>query len=126
MAPDQKKRHVVSYENMSEALAAAFNEKYPRGFSDYLPDLVKYPKPDGTSFYAVTVETDDSINLVKINVKTDDAEALERWLEGRRTPRTRMLQDLQLTLRPTPPFRMTTSLNTAEMTIPLNSQEYSL
>lgn len=48
MAPDQKKRHVVSYENMSEALAAAFNEKYPRGFSDYLPDLVKYPKPDGT------------------------------------------------------------------------------
>ena len=82
MAPDQKKRHVVSYENMSEALAAAFNEKYPRGFSDYLPDLVKYPKPDGTSFYAVTVETDDSINLVKIKVKTDDAEALERWLEG--------------------------------------------
>lgn len=82
MAPDQKKRHVVSYENMSEALAAAFNEKYPRGFSDYLPDLVKYPKPDGTSFYAVTVETDDSINLVKIKVKTDDAEALGRWLEG--------------------------------------------
>lgn len=82
MAPDQKKRHVVSYENMSEALAAAFNEKYPRGFSDYLPDLVKYPKHDGTSFYAVTVETDDSINLVKIKVKTDDAEALERWLEG--------------------------------------------
>ena len=30
----------------------------------------------------VTVETDDSINLVKIKVKTDDAEALERWLEG--------------------------------------------
>lgn len=82
MAPDQKKRHKVSYENMSEALAAAFNEKYPRGFSDYLPDLIKYPKPDGTSFYAVTVETDDSINLVKIKVKTDDAEALERWLEG--------------------------------------------
>lgn len=73
---------MVSYENMSEALAAAFNEKYPKGFSDYLPDLVKYPKPDGTTFYAVTVETDDSINLVKIKVKTDDAEALERWLEG--------------------------------------------
>ena len=73
---------MVSYENMSEALAAAFNEKYQKWFSDYLPDLVKYPKPDGTTFYAVTVETDDSINLVKIKVKTDDAEALERWLEG--------------------------------------------
>jgi len=82
MAPDQKKRHVVSYENMSEELAAAFNEKYPKGFNDYLPELVKYTKPDGTPFYAVTVETPDSINLVKIKVKTDDAEALERWLEG--------------------------------------------
>ena len=50
---DTKKRHVVSYEKMSEELARAFAEKYPKGFSDYLPDLTKYPKPDGTSFYAV-------------------------------------------------------------------------
>ena len=82
MAPDSRKRHVVSYENMSEELAAIFNEKYPRGFSDYLQDLVKYTKPDGTPFNAVTIETPDSIYLVKIKVKTDDAEALERWLEG--------------------------------------------
>lgn len=80
--PDQKKRHVVSYENMSNPLSDAFAEKYPKGFADYFPDLVKYTKPDGTPFYAVTVETDDSIYLVKIKVKTDDAEALERWLEG--------------------------------------------
>ena len=40
---------------MDEALAAAFNEKYPKGFTDYLPDLKEYPKPDGTSFYAVTI-----------------------------------------------------------------------
>ena len=48
MNPDSRKRHVVSFENMSEELAAVFNEKYPKGFSDYLPDLVKYTKPDGT------------------------------------------------------------------------------
>ncbi|MBO4230604.1 MAG: hypothetical protein J5886_02885, partial [Bacteroidales bacterium] len=30
----------------------------------------------------VTIETPDSIYLVKIKLKTDDAEALERWLEG--------------------------------------------
>jgi len=77
-----KKRHVVSYENMSPELHAAFNEKYPRGFQDYLNDLVKYPKPDGTSFYAVTVEIPDAIYLVKIQVRTDDAEDIERWLEG--------------------------------------------
>lgn len=82
MKPDNKKRHVVSYENMSEDLAAAFAEKYPKGFNDYLPDLVKYPKPDGTSFYAVTVEIPDAIYLVKIKVQTDVAEDIERWLEG--------------------------------------------
>ena len=82
MNPDSRKRHVVSYENMSEELTALFNEKYPKGFNDYLQDLVKYTKPDGTPFNAVTIETPDAIYLVKIKLKTDDAEALERWLEG--------------------------------------------
>ena len=81
---DNKKRHVVSYEKMAlnPELAAAFAAKYPKGFNDYLTDLVKYPKPDGTTFYAVTVEIPDAIYLVKINVKTDDLEDVERWLEG--------------------------------------------
>ena len=77
-----KKRRVVSYENMDEVLKAAFEEKYPKGFNDYFPDLNKYDKPDGTFFYAVTVETDDSIALVKIQVETDDAEDIERWLDS--------------------------------------------
>ena len=80
MATNQKKRAVVSYENMSEELAAAFAEKYPKGFSDYLPDLIKYDKPDGTCFYAVSIEIPDAIYLVKIKVKTDDADDIERWL----------------------------------------------
>jgi hypothetical protein len=67
---------------MSEELAAAFAEKYPKGYSDYFQDLVKYDKPDGTSFYAVTVEIPSAIYLVKIKVKTDDAEDIERWLDG--------------------------------------------
>ena len=77
-----KRRAVISFENMSDELAAAFSEKYPKGYTDYFPDLVKYDKPDGTSFYAVTVEIPDAIYLVKIQVKTDDAEDLERWLDG--------------------------------------------
>lgn len=80
MATNQKKRAVVSYENMSEELAAAFAEKYPKGFSDYLPDLIKYDKPDGICFYAVSIEIPDAIYLVKIKVKTDDADDIERWL----------------------------------------------
>ena len=82
MSVTTKKRGVVSFENMSEELAAAFAEKYPKGYSDYFPDLVKYDKPDGTSFYAVMVESPEAIYLVKIKVKTDDAEDIERWLDG--------------------------------------------
>ncbi len=78
----EKKRAVVSYENMNEELIAAFSEKYPKGFSDYFPDLAKYDKPDGSCFYAVTVETENAIYLVKIKVKTDEAEDIERWLDS--------------------------------------------
>lgn len=78
---ETKKRAVVSYENMSEELAAAFAEKYPRGFSDYLSDVVKITKPDGSSIYTVTVELPEAIYLVKVKMKTDDAEELERWLD---------------------------------------------
>ena len=82
MGQDNKKRHIISYENMPRELAEAFAEKYPKGFSDYFPDLQKYDKPDGTSFYAVTLEIPDAIYLVKIKVKTDDADDIERWLDG--------------------------------------------
>ena len=82
MSQPQKKRAVVSYENMSKELAEAFALKYPKGFNDYLPDLMKYDKPDGTCFYAVTVEIPDAIYLVKIKIKTDNIDDIERWLDG--------------------------------------------
>ena len=63
----EKRRAVCSYENMSEELAAAFAEKYPKGYSDYFHDLVKYDKPNGDCFYAVTVEITDAIYLVRIS-----------------------------------------------------------
>ena len=83
----KKKRAVVSYEHMLAKpelaeLAAAFAAKYPKGFNDYLPDLMRYPKPDGTDFYAVTVEIPEAIYLVKIKVKTDNIDDIERWLDG--------------------------------------------
>lgn len=77
-----KKRAVVSYEKMSEELAKAFAEKYPKGYSDYFPDIQKYDKPDGTSFYAVTIEIPDAVYLVKVKVKTDDYDDVENWLNG--------------------------------------------
>ncbi|MBR4523968.1 MAG: hypothetical protein IKP15_00240 [Bacteroidales bacterium] len=82
MAQDNRRRHIVSYENMSPEVAAAFAEKYPKGFNDYLPDLNKYTKPDGTPFYAVLIELPEDIYLVKIKVQIDNPDDIERWLEG--------------------------------------------
>ena len=67
---------------MSPEVAAAFAEKYPKGFNDYLPDLNKYTKPDGTPFYAVLIELPEDIYLVKIKVQIDNPDDIERWLEG--------------------------------------------
>lgn len=74
------KRAVVSYENMSAELQAAFKEKYPKGYADYMGDIFKVDKPDGSSFYAVSVEMPGAIYLVKISVKVDDYEDVEKGL----------------------------------------------
>lgn len=78
----EKKRHIISYENISAELAQAFAEKYPKGYNDYLPDLNKYTKIDGSTFYAVQMELPEDIYLVKIKVKVDNLDDIERWLEG--------------------------------------------
>ena len=117
MIQSPKKRHVVSYENMSAELAAAFNEKYPKGFNDFLQDLTRYTKPDGTPFYAVTVEIPDAIYLVKIKVETDDLEDIERWLEGEENAENGQVLP-PMPSRGTKPFRTTTSPSMAGMTIP--------
>jgi len=67
---------------MSKELAEAFAEKYPKGFSDYAQDLERFDKPDGSFFYAVLVEIPEAVYLVKVKVKTDDIEDIERWLDG--------------------------------------------
>ena len=89
MNADNKKRHVISQENLPADIAALFNEKYNKGFQDLLPDLVKYspginPRTGKQiePFYAVTLETDTDIYLVKIKVDIDNPEDVERWLEG--------------------------------------------
>ncbi|MFA5713588.1 MAG: hypothetical protein WC960_05360 [Bacteroidales bacterium] len=77
-----KKRAVVSYANLSPELLAAFKEKYPRGYTDYMGEVFKIDKPDGSFFYAISLEVPDAIYLVKVDVKIDDYEDLERGLFG--------------------------------------------
>ncbi|HON55185.1 MAG TPA: hypothetical protein PLG03_06520 [Bacteroidales bacterium] len=77
-----KRRAVISYANMSPELMAAFKEKYPRGYTDYMGEIFKVDKPDGTFFYAISLEVPDAIYLVKIDVKIDDYEDAEQGLFG--------------------------------------------
>ncbi|MBQ3175795.1 MAG: hypothetical protein IJB58_07450 [Bacteroidales bacterium] len=81
-ARQQKKRAVVSYANMSPELANAFKEKYPKGYADYMGDIFKVDKPDGTFFYAISLEIPEAIYLIKIDVKIDDYEDVENGIFG--------------------------------------------
>ncbi|MCQ2184274.1 MAG: hypothetical protein MJY62_02560 [Bacteroidales bacterium] len=76
-----KKHHIVSIEKMSAEVADAFKEKYPEGLESCEDDIVKYPKPNGDCFYAVTIELPEDIYLVKIPIEQDSLEDVERWLD---------------------------------------------
>ena len=83
-----KKRFVVSYDNMSQDLKDAFDRKYPHGYADYMGDIMKVDKPDGTFFHAVKFKpeaeddevVEDVLYLVKIKVNTDNVEEVEKEL----------------------------------------------
>ena len=75
-----KRRLVVSYSKMKEEVAAAFKEKYPKGYSDYMGDLFRVEPPIGEPFYAITLETEDSVYLIKMVVNVDKAEDAQKSL----------------------------------------------
>lgn len=77
-----KRRAVISYANLTPELMAAFKERYPKGYADYMGEIFKVDKPDGTFFYAISLEVPDAIYLVKIDVKIDDYEDAEQGLFG--------------------------------------------
>ncbi|MBP5506120.1 MAG: hypothetical protein J6X89_08505 [Bacteroidales bacterium] len=89
MAVNQpKKRIIISYDNMSQDLKDAFDRKYPHGYADYMGDIMKVDKPDGSCFHAVPFRpenedeevVEDVLYLVKINVNTDNVEEVEKEL----------------------------------------------
>lgn len=77
-----KKRAMISYANLSPKLLDFWKEKYPRGYADYMEDINKIDKSDGTFFYAVTLEIPDAIYLVKVDVKIDDYDEVEKDIFG--------------------------------------------
>ena len=82
MMETNKRRAVVSYANLSPELLSVLKEKYPRGYADYMDEIMKISKPDGTFFHAIKIETQDAIYLVKVDVKIDDYIEVEKEIFG--------------------------------------------
>ncbi|MDP4240943.1 MAG: hypothetical protein Q8904_15875 [Bacteroidota bacterium] len=68
----ERKRLVVSYENLPPAVIEAISRKYPDG---YLNHVFKV-QAGNTSFHAITVDTEDVSYLVKVKVKVDKMDKL--------------------------------------------------
>ena len=64
-----KKRVAISYKNLTPELQEKVKEKYPYGYTDH---MIRVDKGDGTFFYAIVLETEDSSYLIKVDVKIDD------------------------------------------------------
>ncbi|MFR9523993.1 MAG: hypothetical protein SNH94_05420 [Rikenellaceae bacterium] len=79
MAPSKalKKRLVTSFQNLASEIQVQVKEKYPLGFTDA---MMRIDKPNGDFFYAVPFETEEIFYLVKIAVKIDDSENMEKDL----------------------------------------------
>jgi hypothetical protein len=72
-----KKRLVVSYQNLSEDLLDALKKRYPNGYGD---SVMKISGPNDKVFYAVMLDTQDASYLVKVDVKID---SVGEELEGK-------------------------------------------
>jgi len=82
MMETNKRRSVISYANLSPELLDIIREMYPRGYADYMDEILKISKPDGTFFHAIKIETTDAIYLVKVDVKIDDYAEVEKDIFG--------------------------------------------
>ena len=70
MAENSKRRLITSFHNLTVEQQAEVRALYPQGFGEV---MMRYDKPDGTFFYTVPYETEDTYYMVKIDVKVDDA-----------------------------------------------------
>ena len=65
-----KRRLVTSIHNLSPEQLAEVKALYPLGFNEVMQRI---DKPDGTFFYVVPYETEETSYLLKIDVKIDDS-----------------------------------------------------
>ena len=69
MENQPKKKVIIHINNIPCEVLDALREKYPDGFMHH---VFKVIKPSGDFFHAVTVDTEDSSYLIKVDVKIDN------------------------------------------------------
>ncbi|MBQ6725435.1 MAG: hypothetical protein IJQ89_02555 [Bacteroidales bacterium] len=79
-----KNNRIISFDKLTDELKEQFAEAYPQpdGYDPYLKKIIK---PDGTPIFVVPFETDDTVYMVKFEVKIDSPMAedeLEKDLFG--------------------------------------------
>ena len=67
--PTNKRRSVISFNNLPLEIQEAVKAFYTYGYSEA---MMRINKPNGDFFFAVPFETDEVSYLVKIDVKIDD------------------------------------------------------
>lgn len=70
-----KKRVIKNIDKISDELREAIREKYPDGWHN---QVIRVNKGDNTFFHAITVDTEDTSYMIKVNVKVDSIEELEK------------------------------------------------
>ena len=63
-----KKNLIVSMKNLSEELKNLFKEMYPEGYKEYIQKTIK---PNGEPIFSVPMETEDTMYMVKVEMKID-------------------------------------------------------
>ena len=87
-----KNNRIISFDKLTDELKEQFAEDYPQP-DGYEPYLKKIIKPDGTPIFVVPFETDDTVYMVKFEVKIDSPMAedeLEKDLFGDSTKGSEM------------------------------------
>lgn len=69
----ERKRLVVSYNNVTPEVLEAIRKKYPLGYANH---VIKVKTRGDEFFYAITVDTEEASYLVKVPVKIDSKGSL--------------------------------------------------
>lgn len=72
----EKKRVIKSIENITEDVMEAIKKKYPDGWSNHVQRITK---GNNEFMHVITVDTADTSYMIKVKVKIDSLEEVEKF-----------------------------------------------